>query len=143
MSTTKRASLPGADELFRTTSLPKEETQPQEDQSTYQQIPSRHQTAAPQPARTRPQSTQRFIDKESKLQVPRQGSGRQRHEEKITFYCTQEELLALERARLTLREFGIGADRGRIVREALSYTLADLDANGQASILADRLGRRR
>jgi hypothetical protein len=42
-----------------------------------------------------------------------------------------------------LREFGIGADRGRIVREALSYTLADLDANGQASILADRLGRRR
>ena len=47
------------------------------------------------------------------------------------------------RARLALREFGIGSDRGRIVREALSYTLADLDANGQASILADRLGRRR
>lgn len=42
-----------------------------------------------------------------------------------------------------MREFGIGADRGRLVREALSYTLADLDANGQASILADRLGRRR
>ena len=42
-----------------------------------------------------------------------------------------------------MREFGIGSDRGRIVREALSYTLADLDANGQASILADRLGRRR
>jgi hypothetical protein len=141
LSTIKRASLPGADELFRTTSLPKED--PQEDQSTYQQIPSRHQTAAPQPAKTRPQSTQRFIDKETKLQVPKQGSGRQRHEEKITFYCTQEELLALERARLALREFGVGADRGRIVREALSYTLADLDANGQASILADRLGRRR
>jgi hypothetical protein len=141
LSTIKRASLPGADELFRTTSVPKEE--PQEDQSTYQQIPSRHQTAAPPPARTRQQSTQRFIDKESKLQVPKQGSGRQRHEEKITFYCTQEELLALERARLALREFGVGADRGRIVREALSYTLADLDANGQASILADRLGRRR
>jgi hypothetical protein len=88
-------------------------------------------------------STQRFIDKESKLQVPKQGSGRQRHEEKITFYCTREELLAIERARVALREFGIGgADRGRIVREALSYTLADLDANGQASILADRLSRR-
>ena len=42
-----------------------------------------------------------------------------------------------------MRELGIGADRGRLVREALSYTLADLDANGQASILADRLGRRR
>jgi hypothetical protein len=74
--------------------------------------------------------------------VPKQGSGRQRHEEKVTFYCTRDELLALERARLALREFGIGMDRGRIVREALSYVLADLDANGQASILADRLSRR-
>lgn len=61
----------------------------------------------------------------------------------MTFYCTREELLALERARLSLREYGANADRGRIVREALSYTLADLDANGQASILADRLSRRR
>jgi hypothetical protein len=88
-------------------------------------------------------STRRFIDKESRSQVPKQGSGRQRHEEKITFYCTRDELLALERARLALREYGAGADRGRIVREALSYTLADLMANGPASILADRLGRRR
>jgi hypothetical protein len=61
----------------------------------------------------------------------------------VTFYCTREELLALERARLALKEFGVNADRGRLVREALSYTLADLDANGQASILADRLTRRR
>jgi hypothetical protein len=88
-------------------------------------------------------STQRFIDKGSRSQIPKQGSGRQQHEEKITFYCTKEELLALERARLALREFGVSADRGRIVREALSYTLSDLGANGQASILADRLGRRR
>lgn len=61
----------------------------------------------------------------------------------MTFYCTREELLALERARVVLRELGVGADRGRLVREALSYTLADLDANGAASILADRLLRRR
>lgn len=61
----------------------------------------------------------------------------------MTFYCTREELIALERARLALREFGVNADRGRLVREALSYTLADLDANGAASILAHRLGRRR
>ena len=61
----------------------------------------------------------------------------------MTFYCTREELLALERARLALREFGINVDRGRIVREALSYMLADLDGSGPASILADRLARRR
>lgn len=61
----------------------------------------------------------------------------------MTFYCTREELFALERARLMLREFGASADRGRIVREAISYTLADLEANGQASILADRLTRER
>jgi hypothetical protein len=97
---------------------------------------------ASSPARI-PKPTSRFIDKGSKLHVPKEGSGRQRHEEKITFYCTREELLAIERARLALREYGVSADRGRIVREALSYTLADLDANGQASILADRLGRRR
>jgi hypothetical protein len=60
----------------------------------------------------------------------------------VTFYCTREELLSLERARLLLREFGVNADRGRLVREALSYALADLDANGQASVLAERLGRR-
>lgn len=61
----------------------------------------------------------------------------------MTFYCTREELLALERGRLTLKEFGIGADRGRVVREALSYVLADLEANGPASIIAERLGRAR
>lgn len=102
----------------------------------------------PLPAQTPPTSTSRPIDKSTRLndkstrlQVPKSGSGRQKHEEKITFYCTREELLAIERARLALRELGIGADRGRIVREALSYTLADLEANGPAAILADRLGR--
>lgn len=59
----------------------------------------------------------------------------------MTFYCTREELLALERARLALKEFGLTADRGRLVREALSYTLAELDAKGPASILVERLGR--
>jgi hypothetical protein len=88
-------------------------------------------------------TTQRFIDKDTKPHVPKTGSGRQRHEEKVTFYCTRDELLSLERARLSMREHGISADRGRIVREALSYVLADLDANGPAAILVERLGRRR
>ena len=59
----------------------------------------------------------------------------------MTFYCTREELLALERARLALREHGLSIDRGRIVREALSYTLAEFEANGAAAVLVDRLSR--
>lgn len=59
----------------------------------------------------------------------------------MTFYCTREELLALERARLLLREHGVSVDRGRIVREALSYTLAEFEANGAASVIVDRLLR--
>lgn len=86
-------------------------------------------------------ASSRFIDKSTKAYIPKEGSGRQRHEEKITFYCTRDELLALERARLALREHGINADRGRIVREALAYVLADLDAGGEGTILAQRLGR--
>jgi hypothetical protein len=61
----------------------------------------------------------------------------------VTFYCTRDELIALERARLALREHGVTADRGRIVREALSYVLDDLDASGPGAILVERLGRRR
>lgn len=74
--------------------------------------------------------------------MPRSGSGRQAHEEKITFYCTGEEFLALERARLALREYGISVDRGRIIREALSVTLDDLDRAGPDSLLVERLAER-
>jgi len=140
LSTMKRATLPGADELFRATGMPKPAEVEQVDQ--VDQAPSLEPQQAPQPARIY-KPTQRFIDKETKTHVPKAGSGRQRHEEKVTFYCTREELLALERARLALREFGANSDRGRIVREAISYMLADLDANGAASVLADRLSRRR
>jgi hypothetical protein len=45
----------------------------------------------------------------------------------------------LERARLTLRALGIAVDRGRIVREALAVLLADLDAEGDRSLVARRL----
>jgi hypothetical protein len=67
-------------------------------------------------------------------------SGRQRHEEKITVYCSADELVALETARLALRaEHGLAVDRGRIVREAVAVVLADLHAKGDASILVRRL----
>lgn len=67
-------------------------------------------------------------------------SGRERHEEKITVYCSPQELVDLETARLQLRaDHGLAVDRGRIVREALAVVLADLEAKGEASILVRRL----
>ncbi len=69
----------------------------------------------------------------------RNATGREAHNQKITVYMSSEELLDLEHARLTLRGLGISADRGRLVREAMAVLLADLDARGEASVLATRL----
>lgn len=70
----------------------------------------------------------------------RRPSGREKHDEKITVYCSAEELFLLERARLALRgDHGLVVDRGRIVREAVAVVLADLDAKGESSILVRRL----
>jgi hypothetical protein len=71
---------------------------------------------------------------------PRTGSGRQKHDSKITVYVSGEELVALEQARLMLRaQHGLPVDRGRIVREAVALLLADLDENGAHSVLVRRL----
>jgi hypothetical protein len=69
----------------------------------------------------------------------RRASGREKHTQKITVYLSAEELLDLERARLALLRYGAAADRGRIVREAIAVLLADLDAQGQDSLLARRI----
>jgi hypothetical protein len=70
----------------------------------------------------------------------RRPSGREKHDEKITVYCSAEELFELERARLALRgDHGLVVDRGRIVREAVAVVLADLDSKGETSILVRRL----
>ena len=70
----------------------------------------------------------------------RRPSGRERHDEKITVYVSSRELMDLEHARLTLRgEHGLAVDRGRIVREALAFVLADLETKGDASILVRRV----
>jgi hypothetical protein len=69
----------------------------------------------------------------------RQASGREAHPQKITVYLSAEELLDLERARLTLRARGLSVDRGRVVREAIAVLLADLDAGVESSTLARRL----
>ncbi|MEU7478072.1 hypothetical protein AB0A63_18955 [Lentzea sp. NPDC042327] len=70
----------------------------------------------------------------------RRGSGRTGHTTKITVYVSDEELLALETARLALRaSHGLGVDRGRVVREAIAIVLDDLEAHGDASLLVRRL----
>ncbi len=111
---TRRASLPGADELFRATAGLRPVKRQDE------------AVEAPMPA----------------IRPPKRASGRERHDEKITVYCTKQEVDALEWARLVLRaEYGIAADRGRIAREALAHALVDLAERGPDSILVQRLKR--
>jgi hypothetical protein len=70
----------------------------------------------------------------------RRSSGRVRHDEKMTVYVTADELLDLEHARLSLRRAqGLAVDRGRLVREAIAIVLADLESNGDDSVLVQRL----
>jgi hypothetical protein len=69
----------------------------------------------------------------------RPASGREAHTQKITVYLSADELLDLERARITLRARGMTVDRGRLVREAIAVLLADLDAGVESSMLARRL----
>ena len=65
---------------------------------------------------------------------------RTKHDEKITVYISADDLVALETARLSLRaQYGLAADRGRIVREAVSVLLADLTERGEDSVLVRRL----
>ena len=108
----RRVKLPGAAELFRPT-------------GTDSQPPAAPATPAT-PAGTEAPAAG--------------GSGRVRHEEKITVYVSREELLALEQARLRLRgELGLAVDRGRLVRAAIDLALSDLDSAGERGELVRRL----
>jgi hypothetical protein len=69
----------------------------------------------------------------------RQASGREAHPQKITVYLSVDEFLDLERVRLTLRAYGIGVDRGRLVREAIAVLMMDLETGIDASVVARRL----
>ncbi|HKH55017.1 MAG TPA: hypothetical protein VKA58_06155 [Propionibacteriaceae bacterium] len=85
-------------------------------------------------------STDRTGDLQPTETPPSRGSGRVRHDEKITVYVSSDELLALEQARLTLRaRHAMAVDRGRIVREAMSAILADFSEHGRDSELVRRL----
>jgi hypothetical protein len=122
----RRVTLPGADELFRSTGAnPAEAGAPPAEQSA--------DPPAVTPLRRR----------EPVAAGVHRPTGRERHDEKITVYVSPEELVELERARLTLRaEHGLATDRGRIVREALAVVIADLAAKGSDSILVRRLRAR-
>jgi hypothetical protein len=118
----RRASLPGASELFRITS-----NSPALDTSALPETVEK-------PAR-RPSSGQL-----AKSSATARGSGRQKHDAKITVYVSGEELIAMEQARLTLRgSHGVVVDRGKLVREAVALVLADFDKHGADSVLVQRL----
>jgi len=151
---TRRTSLPGASELFRATSAaPKSdevvhhpgvgavvptpvEPEVESDRDDDRMEASAPRSApAPAPAAARPGRGRRI-----RVVGDRNPSGRERHEEKITVYCSAEELVDIETARLHLRaEHGLAVDRGRIVREAVAVVLADLESKGDSSILVRRL----
>ena len=122
----RRVGLPGASELFRSTSEALAEN------------------AAV--ARPLPDAAEAKPPRRRKPAAPVDGTvehtGRVRHDEKITVYVSSEELLALEQLRLTLRaQHGVGVDRGRIVRAAIAEAVADVQANGAASRLVQRLSQ--
>jgi len=133
---TRRANLPGADELFRSTA------------PALSSVPATSEAInAPlvAPAITTPKAPSskkgvRSITRRRVTTVDRSPSGRERHDEKITVYLSPDELYDLDQARLQLRgDLGLAADRGRIVRESIAVIIADLEAKGDQSILARRL----
>ena len=133
---TRRASLPGADELFRanTPAL-----------SAVRQVVESAPAAptSPQPvgrSHTKTKKGVRTISRRRVTAAEKSPSGRELHEEKITVYLSTDELFDLDQARLMLRgDLGLAVDRGRIVRESIAVIIADLEAKGDQSILARRL----
>ncbi len=123
-------SLPGADELFRPT------------QSEDDHVPVNGPVTGPVtvPDGTGPVTVPDSAGADGTDR--RRGSGRVRHDEKMTVYITADELLDLEHTRLALRrELGSAVDRGRLVREALAIVLADFDQRGSDSAIVHRLAK--
>jgi hypothetical protein len=153
----RRATLPGADELFRRTESP--------------EAPSAAPATAPAaaaPALAPASAAVLAAPAEADVAVPvagvvdelvdeparaprgptrrrpkagdRRPTGRERHDEKITVYVSPEELVDIEQAKLILRaQHGLAVDRGRIMREAIAVVIADLESKGEESILVRRL----
>ena len=121
MPVNKRASLPGANELFRPTREggPTQQVSPKSDPVS----PEQASPEKPQPTPAQPPAT-----------------GRVRHDQKITVYFSSEELFALEDATLELkRRHGLRLDRGRLVRTAVALALRDLAEHGADSSVISEL----
>ena len=91
---TRRANLPGADELFRSTA------------PALSAVPAQSETPAPlvPPAIATPKAPSskkgvRTIARRRVTTVDRSPSGRERHDEKITVYLSPDELFELDQAR--------------------------------------------
>lgn len=125
----RRASLPGADELFRAKPL-----------VSVPDVVATEDAALPIAAKENKKKTGVRTAQRRRNTTARQPSGRERHDEKITVYLSPDELFDLDQARILLRgDLGLAADRGRIVRESLAVIISDLEAKGENSILARRL----
>jgi hypothetical protein len=132
---TRRASLPGADELFRTNS-PALSAVRQNAPEPSVEAP----TTSIAPTRSSSKKGVRSIPRRRVTTVEKSPTGRERHDEKITIYLSSDELFDLDQARLMLRgDLGLAVDRGRIVRESIAVIVADLEAKGDQSILSRRL----
>jgi hypothetical protein len=134
--------LPGASELFRPTG-PETATGRRSEVAAGRAADDTDQPRTPSPGTpSEPLSAQSARSERSAAadSAVAGGSGRVRHEEKITVYVSREELLAIEQARLRLRgELGLAVDRGRLVRAAMALALADLDSAGTDGELVRRL----
>ncbi|KGA14498.1 hypothetical protein GM50_19630 [freshwater metagenome] len=131
---TRRASLPGADELFKQNSPALSAVREMTPETT---VSAATPAATPAP---KAKKGVRTIPRRRVVSVDKSPSGRERHDEKITVYLSPDELFDLDQARLSLRgDLGLAVDRGRIVRESISIIIADLEQKGDQSILARRL----
>jgi len=119
----RRVTLPAADDLFRPTTDADEDTA----------APTKPKAPKKTPVRAVPDAPEEPAGE-------KRPSGRIRHDEKMTVYVTSEELMEIEQVRLQLRgRMGLAVDRGRLVREAVSLVLADVEAHGEDSALVRRL----
>jgi hypothetical protein len=133
---TRRASLPGADELFRA-NTPALSAVRQVVEATPAAVAATQPVGVSQP---KTKKGVRTISRRRVTAAEKSPSGRELHEEKITVYLSTDELFDLDQARLMLRgDLGLAVDRGRIVRESIAVIIADLEAKGDQSILARRL----
>ena len=132
---TRRASLPGADELFRANTPALSAVRQVVEEAQEVSKPIGVAATAPKHKKGVRSTPRRRV-----TTVDRSPSGREKHDEKITVYLSPDELFDLDQARLTLRgDLGLAVDRGRIVRESIAVIVADLEAKGDQSILARRL----